>query len=292
MKNAPIRHRVEQAAYLTAKLWLRIHSHAGVRRFGRRLGRLAHRLAGGQRRLALANLELVLPGLGRAEHERIVRECFEHFGAYFCEFLSEGRFDRQASDALFEVEGWEHAEAVEEAGKGYFLMTGHYGAFELGAHPFTLRAGPVHMVARPADNPHIEADVARLRTRFGNKVIHKRGAARRMWSAVRKGGRVGIVIDQRVPSDIGIQVPFLGQPAWNSPVLAALSIRTGVPVVPIFTEPIEAGRYRLTVGAPIYPEGEGEDAERRLTERYLAEIESWIRKRPELWLWMHRKWEL
>ncbi len=292
MKNAPIRHRLEQVAYLAAKGWLRAHSHAGVRRFGHRFGRLAHRLLSSQRRLALANLELVLPRLGRAEHERIVKACFEHFGAYFCEFLSAGRFDRQASDALFEVAGWQHVEAAEAAGDGYFLMTGHYGAFELGAHPFTLRAGPVHMVARPADNPHIEADLARLRCRFGNQVIHKRGAARRMWSAVRKGARVGIVIDQRVPSDIGIQVPFLGQPAWNSPVLAALSIRTGAPVLPIFTEPIEADRYRLTVGEPILPEGKGEEAERALTERYLVEIEGWIRRRPELWLWMHRKWQL
>jgi KDO2-lipid IV(A) lauroyltransferase len=292
MKNAPVQHRFEYTFYVLAKAFLRTLSHRGARGFGRGLGRLGHRLLASQRRLAMANLALTLPELGEEEHRRISRACFEHFGGYFCEFLSEGRFDRDASRALFDVRGWEHVDGLEKAGKGYFIMTGHYGGFELGAHPITLRYGPVQMVARPADNPHIEKDLVAMRRRFGNGLIAKRGAARRMFSAARKGARVGIVIDQRVPKEEGIQVPFLGHPAWNTPVLAFLSMRTGLSVLPVFSEPLPGGRYQVTYGAPIEPMAEGEGAKEAMTRRYLQEIEEQIRRRPELWLWMHRKWQL
>ncbi len=292
MKNAPLQHRIEAVFYHGAKAFLRLLTHGGARRFGRGFGAVAHTLLASQRRLALSNLALTMPELAEEEHRRIVRECFRHFGGYFCEFLSEGRFDREGSSALFEVEGWEHVEALEAAGQGYFIMTGHFGGFELGAHPITLRRGPVSMVARPADNPHIEKDLDRMRRRFGNGLIAKHGAARRMFAAARKGGRVGIVIDQRVPKEQGIQVPFLGHPAWNTPVLAFLSIRTGLPVLPVFSEPLDGGRYRVRYHAPIPPIQDGDGAKETLTRRYLEEIEGEIRRRPELWLWMHRKWQL
>ena len=88
----------------------------------------------------------------------------------------------------------------------------------------------------------------------------------------------------------GVLVPFLGHPAWTSPVLAILSLLTRAPVVHLACVPVEGGRYRVSLRPPIEPEGEGPEAEAALTRRYMEEVERDIRLRPELWLWMHRRW--
>ncbi|HXO40782.1 MAG TPA: lysophospholipid acyltransferase family protein, partial [Thermoanaerobaculia bacterium] len=139
---------------------------------------------------------------------------------------------------------------------------------------------------------------------------------RRMLQVVRAGGRVGILPDQRVQEREGILVPFFGHPALTTPVLARLALRDGCPVVPVFAYPEPSGRYRLVIRPPILPEvaaapGEdaggasqaganddlgtgGEDtatAVATLTRRYLEAIEREIRDHPEMWLWMHRRWD-
>jgi KDO2-lipid IV(A) lauroyltransferase len=111
-----------------------------------------------------------------------------------------------------------------------------------------------------------------------------------MLEVLRAGGRVGILIDQRVQPREGIAVPFFGHPALTTPVLARVSLRTGAPVVPVALYPVRGGRYRFAARPPVFPEGEGEEAVAALTRRYLAVAEEQIREHPEMWLWMHRRW--
>jgi KDO2-lipid IV(A) lauroyltransferase len=133
----------------------------------------------------------------------------------------------------------------------------------------------------------------RERQRFGIREVHKQGAARQIFRVVREGGRVGMVIDQRVRPGQGIVLPFLGHPALVTPLPASVSLRTGAPVVPIFGWPERRGHYRVELGEPIHPgEGRGDEAVAALTARYLAVLEDAIRRRPEQWLWMHRRWRL
>jgi hypothetical protein len=113
-----------------------------------------------------------------------------------------------------------------------------------------------------------------------------------MLNALRRGGNVAIVFDQRVKPWNGILIPFLGRNAWITPLVASLSIHTGAAVVPVSCVPEAAGRYRVTLLPPILPEGKGLVAEVALTRRYLEPLERQIRERPELWLWMHRLWRL
>jgi KDO2-lipid IV(A) lauroyltransferase len=132
-----------------------------------------------------------------------------------------------------------------------------------------------------------------MRERFGNTVIPKHGAARRMLEVMRDRGRLGILIDQRVQEREGIAVPFFGRPALTSPILARLSMRTGAPVVPLTVYPEPGGRYRVVVREPVFPPaGKGDDeAVQALTRRYLEIAEADIREHPALWLWMHRRWD-
>jgi KDO2-lipid IV(A) lauroyltransferase len=174
-----------------------------------------------------------------------------------------------------------------------FILSAHVGFWELVPPVVALYRGPMSIVVRPADNPHLDRELCALRERFGNEVIPKRGAARKMLERLRGGGRVGILIDQRVQPKEGIEVPFFGRPAQTSPVLARLSLRTGAAVVPVAAFPEPGGRYRLVARPAILPPEGAKDDEASvaaLTRRYLEVAEDDIRAHPAQWLWMHRRW--
>jgi KDO2-lipid IV(A) lauroyltransferase len=174
-----------------------------------------------------------------------------------------------------------------------FILSAHVGFWELVPPVVALYRGPMSIVVRPADNPHLDRELCALRERFGNEVVPKRGAARRILERLRAGGRVGILIDQRVQPKEGIEVPFFGRPALTSPILARLSLRTGAAVVPVAAFPEPHGRYRLIARPAILPPEGATDDEATvaaLTRRYLEVAEEDIREHPAQWLWMHRRW--
>ncbi|HVR10263.1 MAG TPA: lysophospholipid acyltransferase family protein [Thermoanaerobaculia bacterium] len=315
-----MRHRLEYGAYLALKGLIRALPHAAARPLGAGLGRLAHRLDRRHRLVATANLALAFPTVAAGERRRLVAACFRHFGAALFDLISSERFDAVELCRRFSYEGWEHLDRAERLGRGVFLLGAHHGCWEISGRPIGLYRGVIHTVARPADNPHLDRELSRLRRGLGYAVIAKRGAARRMLQVVRAGGRVGILPDQRVQEREGILVPFFGHPALTTPVLARLSIRDRCPVVPVFAYPEPGGRYRLVIRAPILPPsaeasaaldletgaaidvetsaaagaqaGAGrEDAVVALTHRYHEAIEREIRDHPEMWLWMHRRWD-
>ena len=289
-KEAPIQHAAEYLFFRAFRRLALERPIAEVRRFGHQLGRMGFKLLGGQRKLALNNLAKVFPELDAAENERIARACFELYGAQFCETIACGRLSPEEIDSHFEIEGWEIAEQLQRERGGFFLTTGHYGAAEIALQPLGQRLKPFYAVGRPLDNPHIDAAIRRIRERGGVEMIDKAGASHRMLTAFRRGGHVAIILDQHVRPSAGIRVPFLGLPAWTSPVLAILSTRTGAPVLPFTCVPRGEDRYHLSFRQPIFPEGRGPEAEAELTRRYLAVVEEDIRRAPEGWLWMHRRW--
>jgi KDO2-lipid IV(A) lauroyltransferase len=151
---------------------------------------------------------------------------------------------------------------------------------------------PLALVARPLDNPWLEQLLARLRGLSGNRVIHKRRAVREILRVLREAQGIAIVLDQDARRD-GIFVPFLGRPASTTPTLALVALRTGACVVPTYSLPHEDGSYTV-VYEPEVEVGSTGDLEadvRRLTAECTAHIERWVRERPELWLWMHRRWK-
>lgn len=289
MKNAPIRHRAEYALYRLVEASILLLPHLTVRRLGRRLGRFGFATLRGPRKAALDNLQRIWPDRPFDERLAITRACFEHFGAHFLELLSFSRFAADQVEGLFEITGWHWMEELEGENRPYLLTAGHYGNWELAMYPLSLRLPHLAAVARPPDNPWVAARIKSQRGRFGAEMIDKAGASFRMLGALRRGARVAIVIDQHVRPSAGIRVPFLGHPAWTSPVLAMLSLQTGAPVVPFRCVP-RPGGYSLEVNPPIEPEGAGDEAVAALTRRYLEPLERDIAERPELWLWMHRRW--
>src|SRR5262249_3514375 len=125
----------------------------------------------------------------------------------------------------------------------------------------------------------------------GNSVIYRQETVRRALRLLQGGQSVGILIDQHILSPDAITVDFFGRPAATTSLVAALALRTGARVVPLFALPIGNGRYRMVYEPPVEPPPEGTpDAVRIFTQRCTDVLEMYVRRNPELWLWMHRRW--
>jgi len=292
MKQAPVRHAIEYALFLPFAATLRALPHGASRRLGAALGALAHVLDRRRRAIAAENLRQAFPDRPASEIGRWVGECFRHFGAAFADALSAERFDRVELCRRVTVEGLEHLAAAEAAGRGVIVLSAHYGNWEIVPPFIALARGPMAAVGRPADNPHFERAVARLRTRFGNRALDKRGSVRDMFRVLREGGRLGLLIDQRVRPAEAIDVPFFGRPALTSPIVARLAQKTGAQVVAVFGHHLPQGRYRIEFAPPLSAgAADDEAAAFAFTRRCLEVCEAVIRRDPPQWLWLHNRWK-
>jgi KDO2-lipid IV(A) lauroyltransferase len=196
--------------------------------------------------------------------------------------------------ASVEISGWEHVDRAAALGRGLFFLTAHIGSWEVAALVIGLEhEGGLAVVNRPLDNPLLEVELARLRELYGNTVFGKRNVLREMLVQLKRGGGVGILIDQRVREDEGVEVPFFGHPAWTHPILARMTRKTGAPVVPVFNIGVKPGRYAMRFEEPLLVEdlSEAEREDEPLTGRYMAILETAIKKNPDQWLWYHDRWK-
>jgi KDO2-lipid IV(A) lauroyltransferase len=130
-----------------------------------------------------------------------------------------------------------------------------------------------------------------IRGKTGNFVIYRHGAVRKVLRALAAGQGVAMLIDQHMNSPDAIYVDFFERPAATTSMLAALALRTGAPVVPVFALPLPGGRYRLIYEHAVPPpDPDSPDAIREFTQRCTDVLEMYVRRHPSLWLWMHRRW--
>ena len=135
--------------------------------------------------------------------------------------------------------------------------------------------------------------IERVRTRVGTRVIPRRGAVRGLLRGLLEHQAVGMMIDQHMQDRSAVVVDFFNRPASTTSSIAALALRTGVPVIPVFALPLPGGRYRMIYETPIeVPDRESPDAVLTLTQRCTDVLEMYVRRYPELWLWMHRRWRV
>jgi len=262
-----------------------------VRAWGEALGRLAHRFAGSRRRVALDNLAHAFPGMPPAERERIVRGMFEHFGRMLLELIRFRTLTPAEMLALTEIEGEEHVLRAYEQGRGMIFVGGHIGYWEQQGIEHAVSWKPISLMVRPLDNPALHALLEHIRTRTGNGVIYRQGSVRKVLRALADNRGVAILIDQHLHGSEAVYVDFFGRPAATTSIVGSLVQRTGAAAVPVFGLPLPGGRYRFVYGPPVPPPIDATPpAIHDFTQRCTDVIEEYVRKYPDLWLWMHRRW--
>ena len=243
------------------------------------------------RGVADTNLALAFPQRPRAERTAINRAMFMHFGRVLFELLKFSTLAPAAMRASIEFEGEDRARAAYGHGRGVLFFTGHFGYWEIHAIVHALGFEPIGVLARALDNVLLHQLLEDVRTSTGNVVIYRQGAVRRVLRVLQQRQGVAMLIDQHMQASESIYVDFFDRPAATTPMLAALALRTGAPVVPVFALPLPGGRYRMIYEHPVPPPAsDTADAIREFTQRCTDVLEMYVRRYPSLWLWMHRRW--
>jgi KDO2-lipid IV(A) lauroyltransferase len=261
-------------------------------RLGQLFGRVAYRLAGELRRTGEINLQLAFPEKTPEERRELLKGCFESLGRVLGLF---SHFGDPVESIMSVVEpiALERLQAAKK-GRGVIFCTAHLGAWELTSYAVAHLGYPMNVIVRPIDNPRIEEMVDRYRTRTGNKTLDKFAAARSMVKTLRSGEFLGLLIDLNALENEAIFVNFFGVPASTNFMMAKLALRSDVPIIPVFA-PWDKTRekFLLQVNEPVEFERSGDDEAdvRELTTRLIQHFEDQIRRYPDQWLWIHKRWK-
>jgi len=258
------------------------------------IGGLVYYLHPRLRRVGRRNLEIALPEKTPAERRKILRGVYVSLGRLLGEACLFPRYTPENAAAIAVYQGFENFEAAQQRGKGVLLLTAHLGGWEVGSFFHALQGHPMKIVVRPLDNPYVDDLVARYRGLHGNSMIAKQEFARGLIAAMRSNETVGILMDTNMTPPQGVFVDFFGIAACAASGLARIALHTGATVVPAFTIWDSVLRkYRVEFDRPIDLVCSGDDDADAVanTAKFTAVIESYVRRYPEQWLWVHRRWK-
>jgi KDO2-lipid IV(A) lauroyltransferase len=286
-----VKRRLEYLAVRTVVAAVRVMPGPLVRSCGDAAGLASYLVDRRHRRIAERNLAVAFPLRSARERHAIARSAFMHFGRLLFELVEFSSLSPEAMLARIDFEGAETVYHAYAQRKGVLFVTGHFGSWELHAIVHALRFEPIGIVARALDNPEVNRLLEDIRQRTGNTVLYRQGTIRRVMRTLDAGHGVAVLIDQHIHGRDAIYVDFFNRPAATTSAVAALALRTGAPVVPVFALPLGRGRYRMIYEHPVEPpRPDAEDAVREFTQRCTDVLEMYVRRHPELWLWMHRRW--
>ena len=255
---------------------------------------IAYQLARRQRQVGLYNLRMALPELSETERHRIVREVFRNLGRLLVEFSHFPQLTPENISGVVEYDGLEHYVEALRRGKGVLFLTAHIGAWELSSFAHSVYGYPMKFLTRPLDNPLVEDLISRFRTSAGNGTIGRTDAARDVLKALRSNEAVGILVDQNTTRSEGVFVDFFGIAAATTPGLATFALRTGAAVVPGFLRWDRDRRRHILHFQPAVELTETGDRQQDIVEntrRFNRILEEFVRKFPDQWLWIHRRWK-
>jgi len=255
----------------------------------RGVGRLAMAL-GIRRRVALDNLAHAFPEKSLRERRAIAAGAYVNLAMAAAEGLLSARGPEPSWVVTFE--NWAALAAAQEEGRGVLVAMAHLGSWELLGELMAQRGIPIHAVVRPLKGV-LNDVLMRARVASGLKLIPARGAIGGAVKALRKGGVVVMLMDQALPSRSAVFVPFFGRPAATSPALSAAALRSGAPVFAA-SAARDGDAIRVVIEGP-FPVPRTGDLRRDIeqhTATVTAAIERFIRRAPDQWLWLHRRWKV
>jgi Kdo2-lipid IVA lauroyltransferase/acyltransferase len=285
------------AEYALALLIVRVFGaipRAAAHPVARSVGWLGFHLCRRQRRAGLRNLQLAFPNLTDDRRERILRGSFQNLARLLVEFTHFPDLHKGNISELVIHDGLENYLEALRRGHGVIFMTAHFGAWELSSFAHALYGYPLKFLVRPIDNPRVEELISRYRTSSGNTPIQRRSAARDVLKALRRNEAVGILFDQNTTSSEGVFAEFFGIPAATTPSIALFALRTGAAVVPGFLVwDRTLGKHRLRLDPPVelIQTGDLDQDVIQNTKLFNKILESYIRRYPDQWLWIHRRWK-
>ena len=248
------------------------------------------------RLVALDNLRHAFGEGDEAERDRLVRAVYRHFCTMLVEILFMPR--------MLHPQNWKRYFRLVEcrpmldlllSGRPVLVVSGHFGNWELGAYIFALFGFRTHAIARPLDNPYAEAYLRRFREHTGQKVLAKHGDFDQMQQVLATGGIMMTLGDQDA-GQRGLFVDYFNRPASTHKAIALLALEYNVPMIVMTCTPRPndaAWGHDIWGSDVIFPEEyQGRpDAVRAITQRFTSALEGMVRRCPEQYFWLHRRWK-
>ncbi|HMK39430.1 MAG TPA: lysophospholipid acyltransferase family protein [Bacteroidota bacterium] len=284
---------IEYVLFLPVNMLARGLSYRGAGRLGSALGGFVWRCGGYRRKISLDNLSRAFPGKARAEITEIARGAYRGYGRALLEMLWSGGAGEEELRRTMTLENPEVPLGALARGKGLILLSGHFGAWEFVVTSMSLQLGrPVIAIAQPQRNGFIDAVITANRNRFGSGTVTMHQSVREVMKLLQAGKIVGMLGDQSGPRE-SLFIEFFGRPAATHRGAAAFSLKYDSPIVMFFFIRQPDGTYRA-----VYEEvdreglaGTSEEKIVELTRRHTAILERYIRRYPDHWLWMHKRWK-
>ena len=256
------------------------------------LGWLVGVLAPGLSRRALRNIGRALPELPPERHREILKGMWDNLGRSIAEHPHINRLWEDTKAGRIEMIGGEHLRAQAAMEKHpCLIVSGHIANWELFPSTGARHGLSMTLVYRRPNNPLIDYLMTGRRRAGGGHFVPKgQEAARAMVNTLLRGGTIAMLVDQKLND--GIPVPFFGRPAMTAPSLAQLALKYRCPVLVARAERLGGARFRVTITPPeLVPDSGDREADvLAYMTRINALLESWIRERPEQWLWLHNRW--
>jgi len=295
-ETSPFRARLEYLVLRAMMGLLAALPLGAALRLGELGGLLAYVVAGGLRRVGMQNLLIAFPEKPIGERRRILRGSFLNLGRMAAEMahlpsLTPAQLEQMVT---FEDEAWWRERIAAPRETGGLVLSGHFGNWELLVYAHGMRGFPVTMVHRAIRNPLIDRWLHAIRRRAGTRLVRKSRAASEVLRALRERQLLVLPFDQNSTRGLGVFVKFFGLDASTNVGIARLAARTGAPVIPAFiVRQGRSARHVVHVLPFMDAERTGKPAEdvRRNTERFSAVFEEMVRRYPEQWLWMHKRWK-
>jgi KDO2-lipid IV(A) lauroyltransferase len=246
------------------------------------------------RHVGMRNLAMALPEKSRHEHARILRGEFTSLGRQLAEVCQFPRYTPENVSRVVIYDGFENYERALGGGKGVLFLTGHFGGWELSAFVHSLHGHWMHVVVRNLDNVYLDRLTQRYRSMHGNATVSKDNFVRSLLAAMKAGEVVGILMDTNMTPPQGVFVDFFGIPACTASGLARIALRTDAAVVPAFTiwdATLRKYRLRFDPAVKLVRTGNEEEDIVSNTQVFTKIIEDYVRRYPDQWLWVHRRWK-
>ena len=255
---------------------------------GRGIGWLAHSLSGERRAIVRRNIELCFPDFTTEQRDELARQ---HFAALGMSMIEVG-WSRWASDerliAITTIEGVDHVLQAINNGRGVILLSAHFTTLEVSGRVMKLAVPPMDAVYRKSRSEFTTEMLRRGRERSVANTIEKRDI-KKMVKSLREGRIVWYAPDQSYDRKGSAVIPFFGVPSMHSMATSTLARLGKAVTIPFFPQRLADGTYHLTILPPLdnFPSGDPlED-----TRAYVRVLEDHVRKCPEQYLWIHRKFK-
>lgn len=253
------------------------------------LGFIAFYILPRERNRAITHLTLVFSEKDRTWLHRTARNCFVHLGKGLLEvmLMTPSRLEK-----VIEFQGDESLRTAIGIGKGVIYVTGHIGNWELMGHAVAARYN-LSVIAVPIEPEQVNDMIVGLRAGMGVRTILRTrpGASRELVRVFKENRIMGILIDQDTDVESAF-VDFMGRPAWTPTAAASMALKFGAPVIFGYIQRNGDNRHTIIVEGPlklVHTGDHGKDVIAN-TAMLTKKIEDAIRKNPEQWVWMHRRW--